>query len=274
MTAHIGLTFHESFSLSRPAVSQVISTIAEVSQSSSLERTLREHTALGTRYVKSMPRYAIGTGLLSFDRQLTPFGHYALAHDPMLEQHGTQWLMHYHLSAPHGPGPAFWHDLVASDFYVGREFSADEIARHIAAFLEQTEGRTLVERTVRSTATVFLGTYTKSDGLGKLGILTALDGQRYLVTEPVPPPVWAVAYSLLDYWAAHYNDRLTVSLDSLTEPGGFVSLFLLGQQEFGEVLRVLQAEHYVEVYRTAPPYQVVLLRRDTEPLLKKLYGTQ
>ncbi|MBP8972349.1 MAG: DUF4007 family protein [Anaerolineae bacterium] len=255
-------------------MNQVISAIAEMPQSSSLEKALRERTALGTRYVKSMPRYAIGTGLLGFDRQLTPFGRYALAHDPMLEQPGTQWLMHYYLSAPHGPGPAFWHDLVASDFYVGREFGADQIARHIAAFLEQTEGRTLVERTVRSTATVFLGTYTKPDGLGKLGIVTALDGQHYRVTEPVSPPVWAVAYALLDYWAAHYEERLTVSLDSLTEPGGFISLFLMGQQEFGEVLRTLQAEHYVEVYRTAPPYQVVLLRCDSEHLLKKLYGTQ
>lgn len=237
-------------------------------------KTIREETSLGSIYVESMPRYAIGTGLLSFDRQLTPFGRYALAHDPMLEQPGTQWLMHYYLSAPHGPGPAFWHDLVASEFYVGREFGADQIARRIAGFVEQTEGRTLVERTVRSTATIFLGTYTKPDGLGKLGIVTALDSQRYLVTEPVSPPAWAVAYALLDYWLAHYEGRLTVSLDSLTEPGGFMSLFLMGQQAFGEVLRALQAERYVEVYRTAPPYQVVLLRRDTEPLLQKLYGTQ
>lgn len=273
----LGFSFHRTFSLVRPAVMQVLELAGQIGgeEAKTLDnKTIREKTSLGSIYVESMPRYAIGTGLLSFDRQLTPFGRYALAHDPLLEQHGTQWLMHYYVSAPHGPGPAFWHDLVARDLYVGHEFGADEIVRHITSFLEQTEGRTLVERTVRSTATVFLGTYIKPDGLGKLGILTALDGQRYLVTEPISPPAWAVAYALLDYWAAHYADRLTVSLDSLTEPGGFMSLFLLGQQEFGAVLRALQAEHYVEVYRTAPPYQVVLLRRDTEPLLKKLYGTE
>ncbi len=271
--ARIGTTFHESFSLSRPALVQVISTIADVSRNRSLKEILREHTSLGTNYVKSMPRYAIGAGLLDSTRQLTDFGRYALAHDSLLEQHGTQWLMHYHLSAPHGPGPAFWHDLVANYFYVGHEFTAEQVAEHIARFIESTEGRTLVKRTVGSTATVFLGTYTKPDALGKLGILDALDGKRYRVVEPVMPPVWAVACALLDYWAAHYEGRLTVSLDTLTAPGGFVSPFLMGRQGFNEVLRALQAERYVEVYRVAPPEQVVLLRQDQEPLLQKLYGT-
>jgi len=235
--------------------------------------TIRERSALGSVYVESMPRYATGAGLLDFARQLTDFGRYALAHDRMLEQHGTQWLMHYHLSAPQGPGPAFWHDLVANYFYVGREFTADQVARHIADFIEQTEGRTLVERTVRSAATVFLGTYTKPDALGKLGILATLDGKTYRVMEPATPPIWAVACALLDHWAAHYEGRLTVSLDTLTAPGGFTSLFLMGRQGFNDVLRALQAERYVEVYRVAPPEQVVLLRQEQEPLLQRLYGT-
>ncbi len=236
-------------------------------------KIIRERSALGTIYVEAMPRYATGAGLLDFKRHLTDFGRYALAHDRMLEQHGTQWLMHYHLSAPQGPGPAFWHDLVATFFYPGREFSADEIARRIAHFIEQTEGRTLAERTVSDTTTAFLGTYTKLDGLGRLGILTALGDGHYRVTEPVPPPVWAVAYALLDYWTAHFEERLTVSLDTLTAPGGFASLFLMGGQNFNNVLRTLQAARYVDVYRVAPPEQVVLLQHDSQPLLRKLYGT-
>lgn len=220
-----------------------------------------------------MPRYATGAGLLDFNRQLTEFGRHAVTQDPMLEQHGTQWLMHYYLSAPHGPGPAFWHDLVTTFFFVGNEFAKMQVDRRVAGFVEQTEGHSLAERTTRSAATVFLGSYTKSDALGNLGILTEHSNQRYRVTRQVSPPAWAVAYALLDYWAAQFEDRLTVSLDTLTEAGGFASLFLLSQQEFNEVLHALQAEHYVEVYRAAPPYQVVLLRRDTEPLLQKLYGT-
>lgn len=220
-----------------------------------------------------MPRYATGAGLLDFARHLTRFGQYALNHDRLLEHQGTQWLMHYYLSAPQGPGPAFWHHLVSNFFYVGHEFSKTQVERQITAFVEQNEGRTLAKRTLSDAATIFLGTYLKSDGLGKLGLLTQLPDERYQVTEPVSPPPWAVAYALLDYWEAHFQDQLTVSLDLLTAPGGFTALFLMDQHNFNEVLRVLQAERYVEVYRVAPPHQVVLLRRDPEPLLQTLYGT-
>ncbi|GAB4407257.1 MAG: hypothetical protein Kow00106_00030 [Anaerolineae bacterium] len=221
-----------------------------------------------------MPRYATGAGLLGFDRRLTPFGQYALSHDRLLEHQGTQWLMHYYLSAPQGPGPAFWHHLVRRFFYIGHEFSKVQVEREITTFVEQTEGRALAERTLHTAATIFLGTYLKSDGLGRLGLLNQLPNERYQVTEPALPPPWAVAYALLDYWEAHFPDQLTVSLDTLTAPGGFASLFLMGEHDFNAVLRALQAERYVEVYRVAPPYQVVLLRRDPEPLLQKLYGTQ
>jgi hypothetical protein len=212
--------------------------------------------------------------LLDFNRQLTPFGQYALSHDRLLEHQGTQWLMHYYLSAPQGPGPAFWHEVVSNFFYVGHEFSKTQLERQIATFVERIKGRALAERTIRSMATIFLGTYLKPDGLGKLALLGESDGERYQVREPVPPPSWAVAYALLDYWTAQFQDQLTVSLDTLITPGGFTALFLMGQQGFNEVLQALQAEHYVEVYRTAPPYQVVLLRNDPEPLLQKLYGTK
>lgn len=271
----LGFSFHRTFPLVRPAVTQVLELAEEVeSERQALDnKTIREKSSLGTIYVESMPRYATGAGLLDFDRRLTRFGQYALSHDRLLEHQGTQWLMHYYLSAPQGPGPAFWHNLVSNFFYVGHEFSKTQLERQIATFVEQTESRTLVERTVRSAATIFLGTYLKSDGLGRLGLLSTLDDERYQVMEPVPPPPWAVAYALLDYWAAHFQNQLTVSLDTLTASGGFTALFVMGQQGFNEVLRVLQAERYVEVYRTAPPYQVVLLRRDPEPLLQKLYGT-
>jgi len=82
-----------------------------------------------------MPRYAIGAGLLDNNYEITLFGKFAHKHDPILEQAGTQWLMHYHLSAPQGPGPAFWHELVMSRFRGGCEFTTDEIATQIATSL-------------------------------------------------------------------------------------------------------------------------------------------
>lgn len=268
----IGLAFSESFSLSRPSVMQVLSIVAQIPQGASLGTVLKERTSLGKNYVKSMPQYAKGSGLLGFNNRLTPFGHYVLAHDPLLEQRGTQWLMHYYMSAPHGPGPAFWHELVCRFFYVGHEFSKTQLERHVTAFVKQAESRELVERTIRSAVTVFVGTYLKPDGLGKLGILSEVSKDCYRVNEVSTPPPTAAACALLDYWAAHFEGRLTISLDTLVAPDGFVRLFMMGRQDLNEVLRALQGEHYVEVYRSVLPEQVVLLQQDIEPLLKKLYG--
>ena len=121
-----------------------------------------------------MPRYAVGTGLLSGNYRLTTFAKFVQKHDVLLEQVGTQWLMHYHLCAPQGPGPAFWHELVTSRFRGGDEFTSSDIAEQISQFFQKTGGESLAERSARSTATIFLGTYTKQDGLANLNLLQEL----------------------------------------------------------------------------------------------------
>ena len=42
----------------------------------------------------------------------------------------------------------------------------------------------------------------------------------------------------------------------------------MGKSRPMEVLQAMQEVGYVELHRTAPPYQVVLVRQDTEGLLK------
>lgn len=218
-----------------------------------------------------MPRYSFGTGLLDNQNCLTDFGFYAQKHDRLLEQPGTQWLMHYFLSAPQGPGPAFWHELVVTRFRTGDEFTTDEIAAQIGAFVATNEGKQLAARSARSTATVFLGTYTKEEGLGRLGILQPIGANRYRVQEPDLPPTWAFAYALLDYWHAQFGELMTVNLDALSGESGFTNLFLCGAGRLNMILRTLQRAGYVDIYRVAPPYQVVLLRQDRKPLLQNLY---
>ncbi len=270
----LGVTFHRTFALVRSGVLQVLdlATSSPNKRSRCLSReTIRELSNLGTIYVEAMPRYAFGTGLLDSQNCLTDFGLYAQRNDRLLERLPTLWLMHYFLSAPHGPGPAFWHELVVTRFRSGDEFTADEIAAQIGEFVAAREGRQLAARSARSTATVFLGTYTKEEGLGRLGILQLVGNQRYRVQEPDPPPTWAFAYALLDYWRAQFGDLLTINLDTLYGERGLTALFLCGAGRLNMMLRAMQAEGYVDIYRVAPPYQVVLLRQESESLLQKLY---
>jgi len=270
----LGLTFHRTFSLMRSAVSQIIRAADEVELSGKEKldlKTIKELSSLGSIYIEAMPRYARGSGLLNQKNFLTKFGKYAVKYDPLLDQSGTQWLMHYHLSAPQGPGALFWSELISKRFYPGSVFTADEIVDQIGNFIWEIENKPPSERAVRSTATILLGTYIKLECLGKLQLLELMDSGRYRVCEPTPAPVWAVGYALIDFWEAFYAGRVGIGFDIL-QGSEFPKLFMMGKSELDDVLQALQEIRYVEVHKTAPPHQVLLLRQDRDTLLKKLYG--
>jgi len=278
-TQRLKTVFHESFSLSKLSLGQVLSVSTDkndIDFSSREKRfeTLRENTNLGTNYVKAMPRYAIGSGLLDNTYKVTLFGRYIQKHDPLMEQSGTQWLMHYHLSALKGPGPAFWHELVKTHFRGGHEFTTDEIAEQISDFFEQTEGDKLAERSARATATIFIGTYIKQDGLANLNLIQKIIGEdRYKINDDFdPPPTWAVAYAILDWWKEKFGGVVTINLDEFTSENGIANLFLIGAGKTASILQKMQIEGIVDIYRVSSPYQAVLLRSDPQFILEKLYA--
>lgn len=273
----LGITFHRTFAMVRPAISRVLELAAEsaskIDAAEALTKaSIRENSHLGTIYVEAMPRYAYGSGLLGNGNRLTSFGEQTYKFDPLLDKTSTQWLMHYFLSAPQGPGPAFWHELVGTRFRVMDEFTGAELAEQIREFVKQTEGKALTERSARSTATVFLGTYTKSDALGRLGIIENIGGDRYRVLDPDPPPLSVFGIALLDYWNAHFGDRMTINLDALYGERSLGGLFMISPGRVNRYLSELEEDRIVEVYRISPPYTVVLLRQDSDALYQKLYA--
>lgn len=273
----LGLTFHRTFSLNRPAMADIIRLAANEGQIESggkclTRQAIRELTNLGTIYVEAMPRYCYGTGLLDGNNCLTAFGARALQDDPFLNSPASQWLLHYYLSTPMGPGPGFWTQLVTSQFQVGSEFTAKELASELVSFVEKTEARSTDEARVRSTATAFLGTYLKPEALGALAILERVGEGAYRIAAPKAAPVWACAYALIDYWQANFRDQVSINEDALTGRGGFCDLLMIGGGHLNTVLRAMEEAGYVERYRVSPPYQVVLLRQAPEPLLERMYG--
>jgi len=267
--------FHEDFSLSRPSIHQIISAFGsglDLQSYKSKFDALRATTQLGSNYVKSMPRYCYGSGLLDSDDKLTFFGETVNSKDPLLDLSHTQWLMHYHLSAPFGPGPVFWHELVTQRFRIGDTFRKDEIAIQISEIYEREEGKSLAERSARSTATVFLGSYIKSDGLGNLGILEKIGDSEYKVLEPPQPPMWTIGCALVAFWQIRYPDMATIHLNDLYTEGFFTDIFMISKGGFNRTLENLQREGVIEVFRVAPPYQVALLNREINYYLEKMYG--
>lgn len=264
----MSLTFHRTFAFSRSSVSKVIRVAHN--KPGFKQSDLATNTDLGTIYQEAMPRYAYRAGLLDGKNHLTPFGRYAAKHDPALEKPGTQWLLHYHLAAPHGP-TAFWHHLVTRRFLSGNVFRAEDLTEDLTDFLRRKAGKDPAPRSVRSTVTVFAGTYLKSDGLNRLGLLVEDEKNVYRVPFVDQPPLWALGYALAEYWQAHYGERLTVNLDDLNNEN-FAGLFLLGESGFTDLLIQLKQEGVIDLYRIAYPYQVVLLQPSLEFALERLYA--
>ncbi len=218
-----------------------------------------------------MPRYAVGTGLLvEKSYRLTELGAFIYDHDPNLNHPSTLWLMHYHLSAPKGPGPAFWHFLVSRQLQPGVHLERAQLVDAVRAFVRVSEGKDLVDRSARSLITVFTGTYTKEDGLKKLGILEKTEA-GYQVLEPEPPNEWVVGYALAHYWGSVWPQFRQVALSELHEFGGFANLFLMGTFQLNSRLRELQSRGLLDLIQVAPPHQILRLWRSPADFLPHIY---
>lgn len=218
---------------------------------------------------RAFPQYAKGCGLLTDTYALTLLGQPCARDSSLLTRVSTQWLMHYHLSAPNGPGPQFWSDVVYRFFRPGTRFHRYDIRQAIEESALRSTGKTI---RADSTATAFLGTYTKDEGLRRLGIVQTLAKDEYEVAQPQPPDPWVLAYAFVSYWGSVYGDRRSINLDDLTAEGGFSDLFLLSSAAVETMLRTLQQNGYIELHRVAQPYQIVLLHNDVNPILAALYG--
>ncbi len=265
----LGLSFHRTFPLSRVTLRQVLATAVERGEVS--DDTLREETTLGTEQVHSARRYALGVGLIS-DKGNAPtsFGRLAYEEDSGFSEPATQWVMHYHLCAPHRHGPAYWNCAVRTCLNPGTALTSADLARILQEKMEE-EGAGPQPSHVREAATALLRTYALPEGLGALRIL-AEDGESgYEVTDPSRPSTAVVAYAIADYWEGVWGEVKAVEMKAINEPGGPTSLLLLNSGEMSEILREMQTTGIVGVYRRVPPYTVVRLWASADDLLARIY---
>ena len=277
----LGMTFHRSFTLVRPAISQILQVVSEAQSSKPTEDDLtkccgqaefRKKTSLGSIYIEAMPRYARGAGLLTDGNCLSTFGRYACENDPSLSADATMWLMHYHLCAADGIGATFWRELVMNEFRTGNRLVRDSVDRFINDHYSASLGRAVSPWSAKETANAFLGTYTKSDGLGGLNILIEEEQGTYRILQPDAPALWVFAYALIDFWQDKYADRLGINLSELTTEDGIANIFVMDDRTVNDILNALEREGIVQVFRTAPPYQLMLLTQDKEMILRKVYA--
>lgn len=269
----IATTFHETIPFKRSALTELVAALhANGGDERLTVRDLHGGTKLGKNYVKAMRGYALGTGLLRDSGHVTEFGNLVLKRDPAMADRRTQWLLHYHLCAPHRPNPVFWGAAVLSCFRPGLELNRDQLAGIIRQASCESGGGELSERSIGSTAAIFSGTYGKAEALGSLGILQEAQRNVYVVGDWQEPVETVFAYVVADYWDGVWGERRTVNLDSVTaEQGGPASLLLLGTGQANRLLREMQSQGLVEIHRKSAPYTVVRLWDDTSELLEKVF---
>ena len=270
----LGTVFHESFALNRPAVAKILELSADIEGGFNREQ-LRENSNLGTNYVKAMPRYTVGSGFIEDQTyMLTTLGRFVFEHDPYLNQFATLWLMHYHLSAPKGPGPLFWHYLVSQKLSYGELLDPNECMESVRTYLKSVDGTDLADRSARTLITVFVGTYTKEDSLGGLQLIEEAgddEGKGYWLKEPDQPTVGAVGFALAHYWESVWGQANMIPLSELTQPGGFADLFFLSGFQLNGILRELASHGLLSLLQVAPPHQVSRGWEDKHIFLRYLY---
>ncbi|MDP1624522.1 MAG: DUF4007 family protein [bacterium] len=261
------ISFHESFSISRESLKQILRNAQE--NNGKFSKKFLINTPLGTNYQKAMPRYAFRSGLLDKNNSLTIFGQHVAKRDLALEKSETQWLLHYHLASPHG-ATSFWNRLVRKYFLVSNSFNDEDLISYLTDLLKIEANKSPAPRSIRSTITAFTGTYLKTDGLRRLNLLQETVQNTYRVQSTDTPPIWALGYALTEYWSAHYGAQLTIDLDDLIK-GDFAAIFLLGEERLTNLLLELKQEGMIDLYRTSRPYQVVLLQPNPEYALQRIY---
>lgn len=267
----LSLSFHRTFSLSRESVRTILNlVISDTGLKSLTNKQLAEKTNLGSIYIEAMPRYAYGSGLTDKEREPSDFGRMVFSYDPLLLHPSTLWLMHYFMSAPHGPGPFFWNRIITNLFKPGEEFSDADL---LSCIKEDNEG--LKEDTISEAKTAFIGTYVKQDGLGALGLISEGDTKnKFVVNYPEPPSVWTMGVAFIDYCQAQFPGVKVIGLSNILDDSDFAKIFMVGTRRINHMLSQLQEAGYVEVFNSVPPYGVAILRTDIAPLLERMYGNE
>lgn len=268
----VSTAFHETFALNLPSISGILELAIEKDGKVS-EEDIKENVYLGNNYIKAMPRYARASGLLDFPGfNVTNFGQAVVENDPDLVNISTLWLMHYHLSAPHGPGPLFWNYAMTNLLKIGERIESVKLGKEIAHYISVTTGeKPLQDRTTKDSARIFLKTYSESNALGALGIASESESS-YLICEPEPPSAWVIGYALADYWEGMFGDRTGINLSEITSVDNFLSIFFMGSGLFLSKLSEIQREGLLQVQRVAPPHQLIKLWTNKDIFLEKIYA--
>lgn len=171
--------------------------------------------------------------------------------------------------------------MLSREIFTSDVFDSNTLLKATAKFLEESEGKDIIESTIKSSVNVFLRAYLEMDGFGKLNILKEPDflndedksaTQQYQLGTPEEIPWRAFAYILADFWEANWGLTLSVPYADLGNEAGPGALLFLNSGQIGSLLRPMQEAGLVEVSRVARPWTVLRKWQSKEALLEAVYA--
>lgn len=210
--------------------------------------------ALGIGWKKAIAASAslMYMGLRCPDKtELTSLGVCVLKHDPGLKQAKTQLALHYQLCS--NEQATFWNWACNRLSEASSAFSRSDLVSWYAVDHQKTRNL----KNVLGDAKIFVRAYEKGGLLEKTGYLRSIEPGMYSTANCQVPPL-TLAYAVYAY-AGALCGRLTLPVQSLLASRGSPGrIFLLQEEELRSILRKLESEGIVDVYRNAELDNVAL----------------
>ena len=262
----IGPTFHKTFPIQLPVLSSFLRALKECGPEASQE-SIRQASGIGTMKVPASFGYAKGAGFLDHRQRLTPLGARVLEKDPGFESPTTLWLLHAGLCGVSPMAPLFWRAL----WQALRPGESVERARLVQKVLECYPQGRLKQEYAGTCVTVFASSYLKPEGLLSLRLLEGGGSALHSPLREADPPTGVFAYAVVELWDRMHPGQLTSDLDGFVRESGITEVFRISAPRAVSLLEGVRNLGLIDLYRSAPPFQIVRRWTDALEALDCLY---
>lgn len=223
--------FAQKFPLKRERLRLVLDAIDQNPNATFQE--IAEHGGFNKPVAEGFIGWARHTGLIcqnEHGHELTGVGQFIYAHDPLLVDINTLWLLHYHLCIEHKERSEAWYLFANKYAYPGLETTTEDFR---VFFQQSTLDKSISKSAVENDPVLLMNCYFSQDALGQLGILRSLDSKsHYEIWKPLSPDISIRAFALFDFWQRQRNTTNTIPLDQLvTTAGGLGKVFFMSLEE-------------------------------------------
>lgn len=274
------LSFHGTFALKKEELGKILDAATEAQGLKDSREGLMERTGLGNEKVFRVKGWAERSGFIRNDF-LSPEGKIVWERDRDLENHITNWFMHFHLSfgdkglqlPPKDPAEwGGWSYFIYSFLPQFSTFTIEELIHHFAGIFTDKALKDLTkDLKIMLRSYVALPPKYQLPPLQSCKLLT-LEAGRLVANHPQLPNPYLVGYFLAKQWERDFpNQGLVLTHELLDHRWGLAPALGLDRARLEEQLNLLETYGILEQRRAVPPFQIVPRWQDPLTLLEKAY---